>query len=69
MLSYKIFRSIEFVNRSAEIERTQNVLNTRNRGVIIFEGDRGAGKSSLLFELYRRFQQQSNLRPFLISLA
>jgi hypothetical protein len=68
MLSYKVFRSAEFVNRSAEIERAQKLLGERNRGVIIFEGERGAGKTSLLFELYRRFQEQSDFRPFLISL-
>src|SRR3990172_5025584 len=68
MLSYKIFRSVEFVNRSAEIERAHNVLKERNRGVINFEGDRGSGKTTLVFELYRRFHERSDLSPFLIGL-
>lgn len=66
--SYKVFKSNEFVNRSAEIERVQAFLKEKSRGVMIFEGDRGSGKTSLLFELYRRLHKQGGVRPFLISL-
>ena len=66
--SYKTFRSIEFVNRNTEIDRAQAILSDRKRGVIIFEGERGTGKTSLLLELCRRFQKQPDLSPFLINL-
>jgi hypothetical protein len=69
MLSYKIFHSAEFVNRITEIERAQKILSEKNKVAMIFEGERGEGKSSLMFELFRRFQQQSDLQPFLISLS
>lgn len=65
---YKIFKSTEFVDRNAEFERVQAILRERGRRVVIFEGDRGSGKSSLLFEFFRRFHQQTDLCPFLVSL-
>lgn len=66
---YKVFISAEFVNRNAELERVQAVLKEKSRSVIIFEGERGSGKTSLLFELYRHLDQQTELRPFLVSLS
>lgn len=66
---YKVFNSAEFVDRNAEIERVQTISNERKRGTIIFEGARGAGKTSLLLKIYHQFIQQSELSPFLISLS
>lgn len=66
--SYKIFNSAEFTNRGTEFERVEEFTQERNRGVLIFEGERGSGKTTFLFELYRRLIEQSELRPFLISL-
>lgn len=68
MPSYKVFKSTEFVDRNVEFERVQAILKEKSRGVIIIEGERGSGKTSFLFELYRRFHQRTELRPFLISL-
>ena len=65
---YNVFNSAEFADREAEVERVGAILKEKNRGVLIFEGARGSGKSAFLFELYRRFQEQSEIRPFLIGL-
>ncbi len=65
---YKIFNSAEFIDRDSEFERVGAFLKEKSRGVIIFEGERGSGKTTFLFELYRRLQEQHELRPFLISL-
>ncbi|MEP0804162.1 MAG: hypothetical protein HRF47_01625 [Chloroflexota bacterium] len=43
-------------------------MKEKSRGAVIFEGERGSGKTTFLFELYRRLQERSELRPFLISL-
>lgn len=67
--SYKAFNSTEFVDRDEEFWRVQAFLKERSRGVIIYEGARGSGKTSLLLEMYRRFLKQPELRPFLISLS
>lgn len=66
---YKVFISNEFVDRGGEWERVQAFLKERSRGVIIFEGERGSGKTSLLLEIYRRFLNQLELSPFFISLS
>ncbi len=66
--SYKIFNSAEFTDRESEFEHVNAILKEKSRGVIIFEGERGSGKTTLLFELYRQLNEQSELRPFLISL-
>lgn len=65
---YKVFNSAEFTDRDSEFERIDAVLKAKSRGAIILEGERGSGKTTFLFELYRRLQEQSELRPFLISL-
>jgi hypothetical protein len=65
---HKIYQSEEFVDRRTEIDRIQKFLAEKSRGVLIIEGERGAGKSSLLFTLFQMFQRQSGLQPFLISL-
>lgn len=65
---YKIFNSAEFTDRDAEFERVEAFRKERNRGVLIFEGERGSGKTTFLFELYRRLIEHRELRPFLISL-
>lgn len=67
--SYKTYWPAEFVNRDIEFEQVNRFLDEKNRGVIIFEGERGSGKTSLLFEEYRRFLEQPGFRPFLISLS
>jgi hypothetical protein len=48
--SYKTYRPAEFVNRELEFEQVNTFLNEKKRGVIIFEGERGRGKTSFLFE-------------------
>ncbi|WKZ44930.1 MAG: hypothetical protein QY302_03945 [Anaerolineales bacterium] len=65
---YKTFNSTEFTDRDPEFERVHTTLNEKNRGVLIFEGERGSGKTTFLFELYRRLNEARELRPFLISL-
>lgn len=67
---YKVkeFDHNDFTDRGAEFERVEMFMRERNRGVLIFEGERGSGKTTFLFELYRRFNEQYELRPFLISL-
>ena len=66
---YKIFNSAEFTDRHSEFERVETFTKERNRGALIFEGERGSGKTTFLFELYRRLNEQRELRPFLISLS
>jgi hypothetical protein len=66
--AYKTFRPAEFVDREVELERVQNLFRQKSRCVIIVEGERGSGKTSLLFELYHRIQERNELRPFLVSL-
>jgi hypothetical protein len=65
---YKIFNSAEFTDRDSEFARVERILKEKSRGAVIFEGERGSGKTTFLFELYRRLQERSELRPFLISL-
>jgi DNA polymerase III delta prime subunit len=65
---YRIFHSAEFTNRDSEFERVDTVLKEKSRGTLIFEGERGSGKTTFLFELYRRLSEQRELRPFLLSL-
>ena len=65
---YKIFLSAEFTDRDTEFERIEAFTKERNRGVLIFEGERGSGKTTFLFELYRRLHEERELRPFLVSL-
>lgn len=67
---YKVkeFDHKDFTDRDAEFERVEMFMRERNRGVLIFEGERGSGKTTFLFELYRRLQERHELRPFLISL-
>jgi hypothetical protein len=68
--SYRVkeFDHNDFTDRDAEFERVEMFMRERNRGVLIFEGERGSGKTTFLFELYRRLHEQNELRPFLISL-
>lgn len=65
---YKIFNSAEFTDRDTEFKGVETFTKERNRGALIFEGERGSGKTTFLFELYRRLNEQRELRPFLISL-
>ncbi len=65
---YKIFNSAEFTDRGTEFERVEAFTKERNRGVLVFEGERGSGKTTFLFELYRRLMEHRELSPFLISL-
>lgn len=65
---YNVFNSAEFADRDSEFERVLTILKEKSRGALIFEGARGSGKSAFLFELYRRLHEQSEIRPFLISL-
>lgn len=65
---YKIFNSAEFTDRDSEFKRVEAFTKKRNRGVLIFEGERGSGKTTFLFELYRHLNEQRELRPFLVSL-
>lgn len=65
---YNVFNSAEFADREAEFKRVSAILKEKNRGVLIFEGARGSGKSAFLLELYRRLHKQSEIRPFLIGL-
>lgn len=65
---YRVFHSAEFTNRTSEFEQVFSILQEKSRGAIIFEGERGGGKTTFLFELYRRLGEQKELRPFLISL-
>ncbi len=65
---YNIFNSTEFTDRDSEIEHVITILKEKSRGALIFEGARGSGKSAFLLELYRRLHEQSETRPFLISL-
>jgi hypothetical protein len=68
MQSYKTFNSAEFTDRDLEFARVEAILKDKNRGAVIFEGDRGSGKTTFLFELFRRLRERSDVRPFLISL-
>lgn len=65
---YKTFKSGEFANRDSEFENVYTALKEKDKGVLIFEGERGSGKTTFLFELYRRLHKERELRPFLISL-
>lgn len=65
---YNVFNSAEFTDRDLEFKRVNTILKKKSRDVLIFEGERGSGKTTFLFELYRRLQEQRELRPFLISL-
>jgi DNA polymerase III delta prime subunit len=65
---YNVFNSAEFTDRNSEFERVGTILKEKGRGALIFEGERGSGKSTFLFELYRRLHEQSEIRPFLIGL-
>lgn len=65
---YKVFNSAEFTDRNTEFERVEMFMRERNRGVLIFEGERGSGKTTFLFELYRRLNEHREMRPFLIGL-
>lgn len=67
--SYKIFKSAEFVDRNEEFKHVDVILKEKSRSVVIFEGERGGGKTSLLLEIYRRFLKVPELSPFLISLS
>lgn len=67
--SYRAFNSTEFVDRDDVFLRVQAFLKEKSRGVIILEGARGSGKTSFLFEMYRRFLKQPEFSPFLISLS
>ncbi len=69
MQTYKVFKSTEFVDRDDKWKYVQDFQKDKGRGVIIFEGERGSGKTSLLLEIYRRFLQQPEFIPFLISLS
>lgn len=68
MQSYKIFNSAEFTDRDSEFADVETILKEKNRGTVILEGERGSGKTTFLFELYRRLRKRSELNPFLISL-
>lgn len=67
---YKVkeFDHNDFTDRDLEFERVEMFMRERNRGVLIFEGERGSGKTTFLFELYRRLNDRGEMRPFLISL-
>lgn len=65
---YNIFNSSEFTDRDSEFERVITILREKSRGALLFEGERGSGKSAFLFELYRRLHEQSEFQPFLIGL-
>ncbi len=65
---YKIFSAAEFTDRGKEFNDVETFTQERNRGVLIFEGERGSGKTSFVFELYRRLSEHREFRPFLISL-
>lgn len=65
---YNVFNSAEFADRDSEFKRVSAILKEKNRGVLIFEGARGSGKSAFLLELYRRLQDQNEIHPFLIGL-
>jgi len=66
--SYKIFNSAEFTNRGSEFKNVYTALKEKSKGVFIFEGERGSGKTTFLFELYKRLHKERELRPFLINL-
>lgn len=65
---YKIYRSAEFVNRHVELDSIQSRLRQNTRGAFIFEGERGAGKTSLMFEIFRQLSAQKEFTPFFIGL-
>lgn len=68
MDTHKIFRSHEFTNRDAEKEQVDLQVRRRTPGVVIYEGDRGAGKTCLLFELFRILNDNPDVQCFLVSL-
>lgn len=68
MPDHRIFLSSKYVTREPEKRQVLDALSTRRSGVFIFEGDRGVGKTSLLFSLFLTLNKKPDVKPFLVSL-
>lgn len=62
------FRVEEFVDRENSINIVLSLVERKGRSVIIFEGDRGCGKTALLLKLYSDLQSRSDLQVFFMGL-
>jgi len=69
MDKHKIFDSREFVGRGEEIALVKKATRERAKNVIVFEGDRGVGKTSLLLNLFKLLSAEGpGVKPFFLSL-
>lgn len=60
---YKTYKSEEIVSRP-EVEYLIGQIKNKPKGVFVLEGDRGAGKTSILLTLYRYYLQTPGYVPF-----
>lgn len=51
----------QFLNRNSELERLETLLNDSDTKVIILNGFRGIGKTSLAHETFRRFYESASV--------
>jgi hypothetical protein len=69
MENHKLFNSQEFVGRDKEIALVREAVRERKKNVIVFEGDRGVGKTSLLLNLFKLLSAEGpGVKPFFLSL-
>jgi tRNA A37 threonylcarbamoyladenosine biosynthesis protein TsaE len=67
-LKYKTYRSEEVVQRSEVRKGIIEKVGKKAKEIFILEGDRGAGKTTALLELYKYYQSQPEFAPFFIGL-
>lgn len=67
-LSYKTFTTRHVVTR-AERADILRAISEHQKKVFIVEGDRGAGKTFFLLDLYHHFLQDKTMRPFFVGLS
>jgi len=65
---YDVFDSKKNVTRS-EVERIFNKSKEKLKAIFVVEGERGAGKTTALLELFRQYSEKENFQPFFIGLA
>ncbi len=66
-LSYRVFTTQHVVPR-AERAYILGSISEHQKKVFIVEGDRGAGKTFFLLDLYHHFLQDKTIRPFFVGL-
>lgn len=66
-LSYRVFTTQQVVTR-AEKADILRAISEHQKKVFIVEGDRGAGKTFFLLDLYHHFLQDKTMHPFFVGL-